>query len=190
MFPFISLHFARVVDDAKCIVGTRICVSVCVCVSVCLSAAIRPHYYTSFDVTWGRDKGCPLVVHCWADLQSVHGLRCCGNNVKPSLRGVCAHCWLVTGGWRGRCQNCAPYIASARGWLAGDWPSTGGVLNITAAAWTAGFQWWRSGDRMRTQKCLVSFHVVLCRGTKYSEVSLSRSVSKLLAAARDEGGDG
>jgi len=24
------------------------------------------------------------------------------------------------------------------------WPSTGGVLNITAAAWTAGFRWWRS----------------------------------------------
>jgi len=32
-------------------------------------------------------------------------------------------------------------------WLAGRcWPSTGAVLNITAAAWTAGFQWWRSGD--------------------------------------------
>ena len=26
-----------------------------------------------------------------------------------------------------------------------------GVLNITAAAWTAGFQWWRSGDITRTQ---------------------------------------
>jgi len=24
-------------------------------------------------------QGCPLVVHYWADLQSVHGLRCCGN---------------------------------------------------------------------------------------------------------------
>jgi len=23
--------------------------------------------------------GCPVVVHYWADLQSVHGLRCCGN---------------------------------------------------------------------------------------------------------------
>jgi len=21
-------------------------------------------------------RGCPLVVHCWADLQSVHGFRC------------------------------------------------------------------------------------------------------------------
>jgi len=29
-----SLHLARVVDDAKCIVVTRVCVSVCVCLSV------------------------------------------------------------------------------------------------------------------------------------------------------------
>jgi len=27
----------------------------------------------------------------------------------------------------------------------------GGILNITAVAWTAGFQWWRSGDITRTQ---------------------------------------
>jgi len=36
------------------------------------------------------------------------------------------------------------------------WPVTGrrrggGVFNITAAAWTAGFHWWRSGNIMRTQ---------------------------------------
>ena len=42
-------------------------------------------------------------------------------------------------------------MGSGRGWLAGNWPSTGGVLNITAAVWTAGFQWWRSGDIRRTQ---------------------------------------
>ena len=54
-----------------------VCVSVCPC--VCLSAAVRPHYCTDPDVTWGRGRGCPLVVHCWADLQSVHGLRCYGN---------------------------------------------------------------------------------------------------------------
>jgi len=42
-------------------------------------------------------------------------------------------------------------MGSGRGWLAGDWPSMGGVLNITAAAWTAGFQWWRSGDITRMQ---------------------------------------
>jgi len=42
-------------------------------------------------------------------------------------------------------------MGSGRGWLAGDWPSTGGVLNITAAVWTAGFHWWRSGDKKQTQ---------------------------------------
>jgi len=43
-------------------------------------------------------------------------------------------------------------MASGRGWLASDCPSTGGgVLNITAAAWTAGFQWWRSGEITRMQ---------------------------------------
>ena len=51
----------------------------------------------------------------------------------------------------GRSQNCAAYMGSGRGWLAGDWPSTGGVLNITAAAWSAGFHWWRSGNITRTQ---------------------------------------
>jgi len=27
----------------------------------------------------------------------------------------------------------------------------GGVLNITAAVWTVGFHWWRSGNKKRTQ---------------------------------------
>jgi len=27
----------------------------------------------------------------------------------------------------------------------------GSVLNITAAVWTAGFHWWRSGNKKRTQ---------------------------------------
>jgi len=34
------LHFAWVVDDAKCIVVTRVCVSVCLCLCP------RPHAYT------------------------------------------------------------------------------------------------------------------------------------------------
>jgi len=42
-------------------------------------------------------------------------------------------------------------MGSGRGWLAGDSPSTGGVLNITAVAWTAGFHWWRSDNKKRTQ---------------------------------------
>jgi len=46
---------------------------------VCLSAVTCLHCCTDPDVTWGSGRGCPLVVHCWADLQSVHGLRCYGN---------------------------------------------------------------------------------------------------------------
>jgi len=52
--------------------------SVCVSLSVCP----RPHAHTIAadpDVTWGSGRGCPLVVHYWADLQSVHGLHCYGN---------------------------------------------------------------------------------------------------------------
>jgi len=37
---------------------------------VCLSFAAFPHYCTNQDVTLGNGMGCPLVVHCWADLQS------------------------------------------------------------------------------------------------------------------------
>jgi len=67
-------------------------VRVCVCLCVCLSTAVRPHYCTDLDVTWGHSRGCPLVVHYWADLQSGHGLRCNGNitrtlvtSLRPSL---------------------------------------------------------------------------------------------------------
>jgi len=46
---------------------------------LCLSAATCPHYCTDPDVSWGSGRGCPVVVHYWADLKSVHGLRCYGN---------------------------------------------------------------------------------------------------------------
>jgi len=59
-----------------------------VCVCVCLSAAVRPHYFTDPDVTWGRGRGCPLVVHYWADLQSVHRLRCYGNITRTLGAGL------------------------------------------------------------------------------------------------------
>jgi len=49
------------------------------CVSVCLSLAAFPHYCMETDVTWVNDRGCPLVVHCWADLQSVHWFHCYEN---------------------------------------------------------------------------------------------------------------
>ena len=55
--PVFLLHFAWVVDDAKCIVVTRVCVSVCV--SVCLSAAVCSHYCTDPDETWGVAGAAP-----------------------------------------------------------------------------------------------------------------------------------
>jgi len=33
----------------------------------------------------GNGRGCLLVVHYWADLQSVHGFRCC-NNIAPNAK--------------------------------------------------------------------------------------------------------
>ena len=67
-----SLHFALSRRQRKMYCGhERLC--------VCLSAAVCPHYCTEPDVTWGHGRGCPLVVHYWADLQSGHGLRCYGN---------------------------------------------------------------------------------------------------------------
>ena len=56
-----------------------------VCLSVCLFAAACPHYCTDPDATWGSGRGCPLVVHYWADLQSVHGMR----SISSILRGCC-----------------------------------------------------------------------------------------------------
>jgi len=67
----------------------RLCVYVCVCVTVCLSVAACPHYCTDPDVTWGSGRGYHLVVHCWPDLQSVHGLRCYGNITRT--RNVSKH---------------------------------------------------------------------------------------------------
>ena len=74
---FVLLHFAWVVDDAKYILVTRVCV--CVCLSVCLSAAACPHYCTDPDVTLGVVGMPPPIVHYCADLQPVHGFRRYGN---------------------------------------------------------------------------------------------------------------
>jgi len=71
-------------------------------------------------------------------------------------------------------------MGSGRGWLAGDWLLTGGILNITAAAWTVGFHWWRSGNITRMQnvskymlvfaQCLVM--VALCNRTDHYILAL------------------
>jgi len=42
------------------------------CLCVCLFITACPHYCTDPDESWGNGSGCPLVVHNWADLQSVH----------------------------------------------------------------------------------------------------------------------
>jgi len=57
---------------------------------VCLSAAVCPQYCTDPDVAWRSGRGCPLVVRCWADLQSVHGL-CCYGNITRTLVTSCFH---------------------------------------------------------------------------------------------------
>ena len=72
-----------------------VCVlSVCVCLCVCLSAAACLHYRTDPDVTWGSGRGCPLVVHYWADLQSGHGLHCYGNKMR--MRNVSKYMLVQT----------------------------------------------------------------------------------------------
>jgi len=57
---------------------------------LCLSAtAIRPHYCTDPDVIWRCGRGCPLVVHYWAVLQSGHGLHCNGNITRTLVTSLC-----------------------------------------------------------------------------------------------------
>ena len=69
-------------------------VSVCLCVWVCLSVRGRtPTLLHGLGCNLGHGRGCPLVVHYWADLQLVHRLRCYGNITRTySLRGVRARC--------------------------------------------------------------------------------------------------
>jgi len=84
---------------------------------VCLSAAVCLHYCMDPDVTWRSGKQCPLVVLYWADLQSVHGLRCYGNITRTrnfsEYMPVLAVCldshsdWDEPGGWRGDWQASA-----------------------------------------------------------------------------------
>jgi len=69
-FPVITFRVSRSQREMYC-GHARLC--------VCLSAAAFPHYCTDPDVTWRSGRGCILLVHYWADLQSVHELRCYGN---------------------------------------------------------------------------------------------------------------
>ena len=42
----------------------------------------------------GNGRGCPLIVHYWADLQSVHGLRCYDNIVRTRNVSECLYSLL------------------------------------------------------------------------------------------------
>ena len=59
----------------------------CVCMSICLFIPRRIptllHGPGCNLVKWYR--GCPLVVHYWVDLQSVHGIRCY-DNIAPNAK--------------------------------------------------------------------------------------------------------
>ena len=74
-----SLRYCIWHGQAKCIV----CLSVCVCVPCRMPTLLHVMYH---DVTWGNNRGCPLVVHYWTDLQSVRGFCWYGN----SLTHCCA----------------------------------------------------------------------------------------------------
>jgi len=130
----------------------------CVCLSVCLSAAVRPHYCTDPDVTWGRGRGCSLVVHYWADLQSGHGLRCYGNITRTAgWAGSARAAGRRPVGDDGRPQKPrAAYGKRARPARRRPAADGGGFLNITAAVWTAGFHWWLSGNKKSERKMLAS----------------------------------
>jgi len=56
-----------------------VCICLCVTVCVCLSLTAFPHYCMDPDVTLESGSRCPLVVHCWVDLQLVHGYSCYGS---------------------------------------------------------------------------------------------------------------
>jgi len=55
-------------------------VCVCVCVRGRMPTLLHgPECNVPVDFPYWSGRGCPLVVHYWADLQSVHGLCCYGN---------------------------------------------------------------------------------------------------------------
>ena len=77
------LHLAWLVDDAKCILVTRVCVSVCLSVRRRVPTLVLLHGPEC--VTWRNGRRCRLVMHYWVDLQSVHGF-CCYDNTASNAK--------------------------------------------------------------------------------------------------------
>jgi len=63
-------------------------------VGVCLFLTACLHYCTYPDVTWGNGRGCPLAVHCWADLlwQHTHQMWQSARTLVLSLYGWLPKC--------------------------------------------------------------------------------------------------
>jgi len=87
--PPCLLYFTWVVDVTKCIVVPRVCVSVCLSVPHRILILLhRP------GCNLGNGRGCCLVVHYWADLQSVHRFRCCDNIARTRNVSECLYSLL------------------------------------------------------------------------------------------------
>jgi len=65
----------------------------CVCLSVCLSVPRRIPVLliNGPGCNLGNGRGCRLVVHHWADLQSVRGFRCCDNIARTRNVNQCLY---------------------------------------------------------------------------------------------------
>ena len=97
------LHFSHKCTCATSVYLFTFCTSHrrCKMYSVCLSLAAFPHYCMDLDVTWGNGRRCPVVVHYWADLQSVHGFRCYDNIAPNTNVSECLYSLYAWFTWKG-----------------------------------------------------------------------------------------
>ena len=63
-----NYYISRESSTTRNVLWSRVCVCPSVCLCVCMPTLLH-----------GSGCNLPQVVHYWADLQSVHRLRCCGN---------------------------------------------------------------------------------------------------------------
>jgi len=102
-----QLNPAQSLKDITFLVSRRQCemyvghACLCVCLSIphCISTLLHGP-----GCSLANGSGCPVVVHDWADLQSVHGFRCYDSiartwNVCECLYSLYA--WLVMCSWLG-----------------------------------------------------------------------------------------
>jgi len=161
----------------------------CVCLSVCLSfRGLTPILLHGPGCNLGRRWGCPLVVHYWADLQSVHGLRCYGNITWTLVYAGCARVADYWPAGDGGVLKIARRISQVG---VDGWPVTGrrrgGVLNITAAAMDCGLPmvaFWRHNANAKCYRVhartrsmpvviIIAKTVLLCMSLILSRVSSS-----------------